>query len=238
MFEFCNWLELAYLYFITKKMTLLYHDQLNIKQELKVATLCWIGFSILYFLINLFIQKQSDDTVKMKLRYFILLGILLRNVCTFYAMTLYTLYTVMFKRNVDYAVDKRQNLRLNILTLDIIMTHQMPFQKFKEFISIQAQSNEVYLNLYCLIELYKTKIQGLLIKAQMIRDQVENEPSFDARYISDPEYNVHQLMIGRSMINILGYIKHNYHTHFRDVKIESLMYLETDESRLKSVTTP
>jgi hypothetical protein len=86
----------------------------------------------------------------------------------------------------------------------------------------------VYLNLYCLIELYKTKIKGLLLKAQMVRNQVENDSTFDPRYISDPEYNVHQLMIGRSMINILEYIRLHYPTYFKDVKIDDIMQIESN----------
>lgn len=137
VFEFCNWVELAYLYFIYKKLTMVKEDQLNIKQELKIATICWIAFSLGYFLTNLINNNIGGDITE--LRWVILFGILARNLFTFYATCLFTLHTAITKKDVEYGSDRKFNLRLNVLNLDIIMTHQMPFQYFKLFVSSQAQ---------------------------------------------------------------------------------------------------
>jgi hypothetical protein len=57
-----------------------------------------------------------------------------------------------------------------------------------------------------LIELYRNKISALLVKARNMRNQM-NSSSFDPREISDPEYQASQIMVGRSMLNLLEYIK-------------------------------
>lgn len=49
-----------------------------------------------------------------------------------------------------------------------------------------------------------------------------NSSSFDPRDINDPEYQASQIMVGRSMLNLLEYIKQNYTTHFKDLKIEEI----------------
>lgn len=94
-----------------------------------------------------------------------MIGILLRNLCTFYATTLFTLYSVKFKEEVNYNTDQRITTKLSILNLDVVMTHRMPFTYFKQFVQTHAHQYDVYLNLYCLIELYRNKITALLVRA-------------------------------------------------------------------------
>lgn len=76
------------------------------------------------------------------------------------------------------------------------------------------------MNLYCLIELYKNKVTMLLNKARNIKSQMKEESSFDAKFIDDPEFHMYQIMIGKSMLNLLEYIKQNYNSHFKDLKID------------------
>ena len=103
------------------------------------------------------------------------------------------------------------------------MTHQLPFSYFKEFILENADHYDVYMNLYCLIELYRNKVSTLLVKAKNIKIQMQQEGNqFDLKDINDPEFNTAQLMVGRSMLNMLEYIRQNYVTHFKDLKITNI----------------
>lgn len=118
--------------------------------------------------------------------------------------------------------------KFNILSLDIVLTHKLPFGYFKQFIDENAKFHEVYLNLYCLIELYRSKISGLLVKAKNLRNTSRDSQSFDPRYISDPEFNVLQLMVGRSMVNMLEYIHQNYNTHFKGLFIDDIEKIDLE----------
>jgi uncharacterized membrane protein len=101
IFEVVNWAELVFLYFTTRRCMLLKQDQLNIKNELIITTLSWIGFSILYFACNIMINQSEGNS----LRILVFSGILLRNLFTFYATTLMTLYAIKFKEQVEYGSD-------------------------------------------------------------------------------------------------------------------------------------
>jgi hypothetical protein len=101
------------------------------------------------------------------------------------------------------------------------MKHQLPFAYFKRYVNVHFQNHEVYLNLFCLIEMYKTKVSLLLGKARSIKsNQKDGESVFDPKMIDDPEFHMYQIMIGKSMLNLLEYIKQNYQSHFKDLKIE------------------
>jgi len=118
-----------------------------------------------------------------------LLGILCRNLGTFYATTLFTLYALKYSQQAEYNPDKRIATKLSILNLDVVMTHTMPFQCFKQYIQQHAPHYDVYLNLYCLIELYRNKISTLLIKAKNIKSQMGDE-SFDFREVDNGEFKL------------------------------------------------
>ena len=62
-FVFINWLEVVYLFTVWNGLKRIEQDQLNIKNELKVTTNCWIAFSLLYFTINIMFNNldNSDD---------------------------------------------------------------------------------------------------------------------------------------------------------------------------------
>ena len=127
------------MYYTWRKLTKVNQDQLNIKSELKYSTVTWVGFSVVYFSVNLITQSKKDDPSFTDIaRYVIFFGIVARNLFTFYATTLFTLYSLTYKDQTDYNLDARFNTKLNILNLDVIMTHKMPYSSFKEFISEHA----------------------------------------------------------------------------------------------------
>ena len=71
-----------------------------------------------------------------------------------------------------------------------------------------------------LIEVYRNKLISMLMKAKHLKQiMTKNNIQFDPRNIEDPEYQASQIIVGRSMMNMLEYIKQNYQTHFKDVKI-------------------
>lgn len=113
-------------------------DQLNIKIEIQLATICWIFFSFIYFFSNLGLEAITNSTGTMILRWLIFFGIIARNVGTFFAITLFTVYSVKSKDQIDYGGDQRINNKLNVLNLNIIMTHNLPFSYFKDFIQTTA----------------------------------------------------------------------------------------------------
>ena len=65
--------------------------------------------------------------------------------------------------------DNRIRNKLGILDLNIIMTHALTFDYFKTYISTQSQDHTVYLNLYCLIQSYRKKLDQMRIRFNMIR---------------------------------------------------------------------
>jgi hypothetical protein len=129
----------------------------------------------------------------------------MRNLLTFFATTLFTLHNHYYKDEIEYTNDNRVYQKLNILNLEVIMTHQLPFNYFSQFVRDHAKESLVYLNLYCLIELYRKKLSGLLIHANKFKKQMlEEGENFDSREIS--ELRTQQMIIGRNMMNILEYI--------------------------------
>ena len=63
-----------------------------------------------------------------------LVGIQIRNMFTFFATTLLTLRQLKKNDGVEYYTDNRVKMKHNILTLDILMKHTLPFNYFKQFI--------------------------------------------------------------------------------------------------------
>ena len=97
-------------------------------------------------------------------------GIQLRNILTFFATTLFTLYSVYSGKNqVENFQDKRITSKLGILNLEVIMTNKLPFDFFRNFVQNHSKDYLVYLNLYCLIELYRKKLSSLLIHANALK---------------------------------------------------------------------
>ena len=62
---------------------------------------------------------------------------------------------------IDYS-DARINQVPQLMDIDTIMTHKLPFERFKQFMAARKlQYDEVFLNLYCLIQIYNNKINNL-----------------------------------------------------------------------------
>lgn len=88
------------------------------------------------------------------------LGILLRNLAAFLTQTLMTLHQVYFKKKIDYSNDFLKG-KITVLNIDVIMSHQLTFQKFKQYIEDNFQESQIYLSLYCLIKIYKKQLKQL-----------------------------------------------------------------------------
>ena len=85
--------------------------------------------------------------------------------------------------------DERINTKLTIMNFEVTMTHSLPLSYFKQFVHQQKQDQEVYLNFYMLIEIYKVKVQELWRKAMVLKsDAVLNGRSFDLKNVQDPDY--------------------------------------------------
>lgn len=65
------------------------------------------------------------------------------------------------------------------------MTNKLPFDFFRNFIQSKAKDSLVYLNLYCLIELYRKKIQSLLIHSNALKKQTRDGQDFDVKNIPE-----------------------------------------------------
>ena len=114
------------------------------------------------------------------------------------------------------------------------MTHSMPFSKFKSYVQMYENTNTVYMNMYCLIQIYKTKIKNLLKVADKLL--VYND---DLQAIENEEYSSQQLIVGKSMIAILEYIKANYSKFNNEhlVNLADINFNEIAESNVNTIST-
>lgn len=116
--------------------------------------------------------------------------------------------------------DERINTKITVVDFDVTMSHSLPLGYFKQFIYQQKPDQEVYLNFYMLIEIYKVKVEELWKKANILKkDALVNKRPFDIRNVQDPDYQTFQIVVGRAMLNLLEYIKQNYQSHFKDLII-------------------
>ena len=146
-FQIFNWIEIALLYFVWRKLNRINQDQLNIKREMAYATAFWWSFSIIYFFLS------SEDFGALSrhaysLQLCILFGIQLRNLSTFYAQTLFTLYKVIHETEVDFNSDDRINAKLQIMNLENIMTHPILYSRFRQYTIKKFPHYVTYINLY------------------------------------------------------------------------------------------
>ena len=95
-------------------------------------------------------------------------------------------------------------------------------------------TNTVYMNTYCLIQIYKTKIKNLLKVADKLL--VYND---DLQAIENEEYSSQQLIVGKSMIAILEYIKANYSKFNNEnlVNLADINFNEIAESNVNTIST-
>lgn len=147
-----------------------------------------------------------------------------RDMATFFATTLLTLRQLRKDGDTEHHTDNRVKMKQNILNLEALMSHTLPFNHFKEFLNTSKQEYLPYLNLYCLIQLYQNKLEVVYSHlARLKNDHFGIKPQeysmpFNSKYTGDPEFLLMQIMVGKSMINILEFIKENQ-KDFNGVKI-------------------
>ena len=106
------------------------------------------------------------------------------------------------------------------------MTHTLPFSRFKTFVLSFENQNLVYMNLYCLIELYKTKLRKLLQIAETCINYTNT--------LESKEYMDQQLVVGKTMMAILEYIKAN-NSKFGNCLIINLAEMNSSEVAEESI---
>ena len=137
---------------------------MNIKNEIWLALLTWITFTGIVFVAQRLITNvNSSEHLLNILKPLIMIGYLLRNLFAFYAQSLRSIYQAIHKEEIYDYTDNRINEKLQVMTIDTIMTHTLPFSYFKEYIkkTKEYENDDVYLNLYCLIKIFKNKVEGL-----------------------------------------------------------------------------
>ena len=107
MFIIVNWVELAYLYYIYRKLKARRQTQLNIFIEVYFAAILWMFFSVFYFGCVIFSQYskndkdgKDDESLQTTLRIMGTVGIQLRNLLTFWTTTLFTLHHAYFRSDI------------------------------------------------------------------------------------------------------------------------------------------
>ena len=97
-----------------------------------------------------------------------------------------SVYQAIYKEEIYDYTDNRINEKLQVMTIDTIMTHTMPFSYFKHYIKStkDCDHDEIYLNLYCLIKIFKNKVEGL--KMMTINHRKKGEKLLNISEI-DPE---------------------------------------------------
>ena len=75
-------------------------------------------------------------------------------------MTLQTIYQVYNGSDqIEYHSNDNIKSNLNLIDLDMVMTHRVTITYFDEFILTKAPQNLVYLNIYKSVEIYKRKLR-------------------------------------------------------------------------------
>mmetsp|Transcript_1993 Transcript_1993/g.3512 ORF Transcript_1993/g.3512 Transcript_1993/m.3512 type:complete len:147 (+) Transcript_1993:753-1193(+) len=103
-FLFINYLELAYMYYIWRRLKKVKENKMNIRKELQVSTFSWIFFSVIYFVSIIFkslAKGGSSDGDSSASLYIGLLGILCRDLFAFMGTTCFTIRDLWFKEDED-----------------------------------------------------------------------------------------------------------------------------------------
>jgi hypothetical protein len=103
---------------------------------------------------------------------------------------LLTLYTAIYKdEDGGYHSDERINTKITLLNFDVTMTHSLPLSYFTKFIKGEQTQNEVYLNFFMLMEIYKVKINELWKKAKVLKKKaIDKGEEFDIITCVDHDY--------------------------------------------------
>lgn len=76
------------------------------------------------------------------------------------------------KGGMQLHTDERFNIKIDVMQFDYIMTYNLPFDQFKLYIETERDYEKVYLNLYCLIELYRNKLNMLVAESKRLRKKL------------------------------------------------------------------
>ena len=67
-----------------------------------------------------------------------------------------------------YHIDENLINNMNILSLEVVMSHQATIRYFDDFIKNHAADNMVYLNVFKLFKIYMKKLHQLYLRAEEI----------------------------------------------------------------------
>ena len=126
IFVFLNWMEIigfAFLFWMVRNIK----NELNVKIELQTILIFWTFFSIIYFSLNVTLQDiNPDDSEKiLEIKMLIFIAIILRNLSTLLATTMFSIYTMI--RHPDKQYPKQIEGKLEALDFDLVLTSSLPF---------------------------------------------------------------------------------------------------------------
>ena len=109
------------------------------------------------------------------------IGILARDLCTFFGITMFTIYDLKLRKEDDIQTDRRLQEKIKSLDFEAIMKHSLPFSYFKKFIEQSQPGYLPYVNIYCLIEIYQTQLKHLkyTMMTQKMSRQLDEGKIFD-----------------------------------------------------------
>ena len=135
VFIILNWLEVfgfALLFWLVRNIK----NELNVKSEVQSILIFWGIFSLIYFLLNLWLNRlvamNSTDYIPVG-KWFIFVAIQLRNISTLCATTMFSIYTLY--RNPEKAYPKTYDGKLEALDFELVLTSSLPFEYFYDFVS-------------------------------------------------------------------------------------------------------
>jgi hypothetical protein len=98
-------------------------------------------------------------------------------------------------------------MKSNILTLEATLSHTLTFNELKRYIEKSKPEFMPFLNLYCLIKLYCQNLKMIFVKTNQIKSYCKDlGQHFNPKDSGNPELQLMQIMLGKSMITILDYI--------------------------------
>lgn len=236
VFLILNWVELFYLYWTWRKLKKQFNQQLDIKREMLCAVFSWIGMSACYLLValykaKLFSIKHAPFLIRTELP---LIGILLRNLGTFWAQTLFTIAQLRKdKEDENYQYHTNDNLvsNLSLMNLDVVMTHKITFTYFNDYVEQMVKDHIVYLNFYKSVRVYKKKISQLLNRAEQIEEKNGGD-AVNFKYHEDRQLGILQQTLGRLIMTIMDHLKENQ-KDFPGIRITDF-----HQSEMSTLNTP
>jgi len=114
----------------------------------------WGTFSVIYFILQLIYSKlDANQPEKLTVNILIQISLQLRNLSALFATTLYSLYTLHF--NPESAYPRTVEGKLEALDFDTMMTSEISFKCFYEFVDDYAIGYKPYMQIYILTKMYQ-----------------------------------------------------------------------------------